>query len=149
MFEGIFLYVLLPLLLIVAGGSLLFGLLAFLWKIIRGIFSRKSKKKKRTASGYESFVASYLKQQGYHRVAVTQASRDFGVDVTCRKGFRKYAVQCKYYTGPVGVKAVQEIVAGKKHYGCNSTMIVTNSSFTKQAIMLAKENKVLLVPNVY
>ena len=63
-----------------------------------------------TGIEYESFVAKYLRQHGYHNVSVTKASGDYGVDVIAHKKGKKYAVQCKYYTKPVGISAVQEAV---------------------------------------
>lgn len=97
---------------------------------------------------YEHCVAAYLRGKGYTGVQVTQASGDYGVDVLAHKWHIKYAVQCKFYALPVGVDAVQEAVAGKAHYGCNGAMVVTNSTFTKAAETLARENGVLLIPGV-
>lgn len=39
---------------------------------------------------------------------------------------------------------MQEAVAAKPVYGCQAAMVVTNSSFTQQAIHLARSNKVTL-----
>lgn len=93
---------------------------------------------------YEYQVAQYLRNHGYIGVEVTQASGDYGVDVTAYKGGSKYAVQCKYYSNPVGVSAVQEAVAGKAMYNCDKAMVVTNSTFTKAAKNLAEKNDVIL-----
>lgn len=101
-----------------------------------------------TGYDYEYTVAAYLKYKGYSGVKVTQGSGDYGVDVLARKGNRKYAVQCKYYSKPVGVKAVQEAVAGVAYYGCDRAMVVTNNTFTSQAKELAKANNVVLLENV-
>lgn len=97
---------------------------------------------------YEYAVASYLRKNGFYAVKVTQASGDYGVDVIARKGFKKYAVQCKYYSKPVGVAAVQEVAAGKSLYHCNAAMVVTNNRFTAAAETLAKSNGIILVPLV-
>lgn len=97
---------------------------------------------------YEYVVAAYLKNKGYHAVKVTQASGDYGVDVIAQKKQKKYAVQCKYYSSPVGLGAVQEAVAGKAMYGCNAAMVVTNSTFTKAAEELAEQNGVVLIAGV-
>lgn len=97
---------------------------------------------------YEYAVASYLRKNGFYAVKVTQASGDYGVDVIARKGFKKYAVQCKYYSKPVGVGAVQEVAAGKSFYHCNAAMVVTNNRFTAAAETLAKSNGIILVPLV-
>lgn len=97
---------------------------------------------------YEYVVAAYLRQNGFYDVKVTKASGDYGVDVVARKGLQKYAVQCKYYTKPVGVGAVQEVVSGKAVYHCTAAMVVTNSRFTAAAERLAKSNGVILVPQI-
>ena len=97
---------------------------------------------------YEHLVAKYLKGHGYTGVEVTKASGDFGVDVIARKGHHKYAVQCKYYKNPVGLSAIQQAVAGKSFYNCDTAMVVTNSTFTKAAIKLARANNVILLSGV-
>ncbi len=97
---------------------------------------------------YEYVVARYLKGHGYTGAKVTKVSGDYGVDVTAHKGGHTYAVQCKYYSNPVGVSAVQEVVAGKAFYGCDVAMVVTNSTFTKAARDLAKANGVILLEGV-
>ena len=97
---------------------------------------------------YEYLVAKYLRNHGYTGVRVTKASGDYGVDVIAHKRGHKYAVQCKYYSSPVGISAVQEAAAGKAFYGCDSAMVVTNNTFTKAAHDLAKANGVVLLGGV-
>lgn len=97
---------------------------------------------------YEYLVARYLKGHGYTGAKVTKASGDYGVDVTAHKGGHKFAVQCKYYSKPVGISAVQEAAAGKAYYGCDAAMVVTNNTFTKAARDLAKANGVILLEGV-
>ncbi len=101
-----------------------------------------------TGHEYEYVVAEYLKNNGYKKIEVTKGSGDYGVDVVARKGIKKYAVQCKYYHYPVSLGAVQEAVAGKAMYECNSAMVITNSTFTKAAEELAAKNGVVLIPNI-
>lgn len=125
--------------------SFLFGVLTALWQLVCLPFRRK---KPMTGIEYEKFVASYLKRKGYWGVKVTQASSDYGIDVIAHKNGKKYAVQCKYYSSPVGVSAVQEAVAGKAHYGCSAAMVVTNNTFTKAAETLAADNGVKLIAGV-
>lgn len=93
---------------------------------------------------FEEVVARELEKQGY-QVELTPKSRDFGVDIIARKGGRKIAIQVKNTKKPVGVKAVQEVVAGKRHYKCNEAWVVSKSGFTKNAVELARDNKVELV----
>lgn len=101
-----------------------------------------------TGHEYEHTVASYLSHRGYKDVQVTKGSGDYGVDVIAQKGLKKYAVQCKYYSDPVSVGAVQEAVAGKAMYNCNAAMVVTNSTFTRAAEELARKNNVVLISGV-
>lgn len=101
-----------------------------------------------TGHEYEYLVAKYLRQHGYSRVEVTKGSGDYGVDVTAYKRGKKYAVQCKYYSEPVSLPAVQEAVAGKAVYNCDFAMVVTNSTFTPNATELAKKNGVILLSGV-
>ncbi|MBC8414435.1 restriction endonuclease, partial [bacterium] len=44
----------------------------------------------------------------------------------------------------VSNKAIQEVVAAKKHYNCQKTLVIATSSFTNSAIVLAKSNDVEL-----
>lgn len=88
---------------------------------------------------FEHFVAKLLETRGYTQVTVTQASGDFGVDIIARKGETQYAVQAKHYNGNVSFKAVQEAVAGIKIYKCQAAMVITNSYFTNQAKVGARE----------
>lgn len=97
---------------------------------------------------YEQFVAKYLRHSGYSGVNVTQKSGDFGVDILAKKYGTKYAIQCKYYTRPVGISAVQQVAAGMKYYGCQKGMVVTNSTYTEAAKKLASSNGVKLLSHV-
>ena len=44
---------------------------------------------------FEEYAARYLKRNGYSKITVTKASRDFGVDLIAKKHRTTYAVQCK------------------------------------------------------
>lgn len=97
---------------------------------------------------YEKYVAMWLKKKGYRNVQVTKKSNDYGVDIIAYKNNVKYAVQCKYYGNPVGVAAIQEVVAGKAFYNCQEAIVVTNSKFTDNAVNLAQKNGVKLCEKV-
>lgn len=98
-----------------------------------------------TGEEYEEYVAQRLLSMGFANVALTPTSNDYGADVICEKDGVKYCVQCKMYSNPVGVSAVQEIVTAKAHYQCERAMVITNNVFTAQAKKLASENAVILV----
>ncbi|SCW49110.1 Restriction endonuclease [Ruminococcaceae bacterium YRB3002] len=97
---------------------------------------------------YERRVADYLRSHGYHRVSLTRDSGDYGVDIVCSRHRHKYAVQCKFYAKPVGVSAVQQVVGGMAYYECDRAMVVTNSTFTRQASELAEKNDVILLDGI-
>lgn len=93
---------------------------------------------------FELFTKELLQANGFMNIQVTQAASDFGVDVLAQKEGVKYAIQCKRYNEPVGIKAVQEIVSAKVLHNCHVAVVLTNSTFTNSAITLADANGVLL-----
>ncbi|MCD7747993.1 MAG: restriction endonuclease [Firmicutes bacterium] len=96
---------------------------------------------------FEKYVAGNLHYFGYVNAVVTRGLGDFGADVIAYKDGVKTAIQCKYLSKDVGIKAVQEIYAARVHYGCGAAVVVTNAGFTKAAITLAQETGVRLEPN--
>lgn len=101
-----------------------------------------------TGLEYEHVVAKYLQKIGYSNVDVTPGSGDYGVDVLAYKDGHKYAVQCKYYSTPLGQDPIREAVAGMAMYGCDKAMVVTNTTFTDAARRLAAANDVVLLSNI-
>lgn len=95
--------------------------------------------------GFERYCADLLLQLGYKNISFTKASHDQGIDLIAFKNGYKYGIQCKCYRYPVGNKAVQEVVAGLQMYNCQKAIVMTNSHFTKDAISLAKANRVQLI----
>lgn len=88
---------------------------------------------------FEEYVAALFQSLGY-RVRLTQASRDFGVDVVAERGREKIAIQVKRYSKAVSLGAVQQAVAGMYRYKCNQCMVVTNNYFTASARELASHS---------
>lgn len=97
-----------------------------------------------TGIEFESYVAGLLRNNGFSDVTVTPPSGDFGADVTAKMAGAKYIFQCKYYSSPVGIEAVQEIHSAKMHYNAHVAVVVTNNVFTKAAQTLAEETNVIL-----
>ena len=93
---------------------------------------------------FEVFCSELLTINGFQNVFVTKASNDYGIDILAEKDDIKYAIQCKCYSSSIGNSAVQEANAGKEYYDCHVAVVMTNSTFTKNAIELAKKNKVIL-----
>ena len=79
---------------------------------------------------FEYYCADLLKTHGFMEVEVTKGSGDFGVDILAQRDGISYAIQCKCYDKPIGVKAVQEVYAGRDYYDCMVGAVMTNQYFT-------------------
>lgn len=93
---------------------------------------------------FEYYCADLLEQRGFIDVEVTKGSGDYGVDILAEKEGVTYAIQCKRYQAPVGVKAVQEAYAGRDYYDRMVGCVLTNQYFTQPAVEAAKKLKILL-----
>jgi restriction system protein len=93
---------------------------------------------------FEEFVAAQLRTRGWS-VTHTVSSGDYGVDLIAKKDGTRMAVQCKRLARAVGVSAVQQVVSGALHHGCDRSVVVTNQAFTKAARQLATTHRCRLV----
>lgn len=93
---------------------------------------------------FEKFCTKLLEINGYENVQNTQKSVDYGIDIIAEKDNIKYTIQCKRYQGKVGNDAIQEAMTGKEYYEGNIAIVLTNSTFTKNAQRLAKSAGVIL-----
>ncbi|MCK4861486.1 MAG: restriction endonuclease [Rhodobacteraceae bacterium] len=93
---------------------------------------------------FERWVAVSLEMFGW-QAEVTSASGDQGIDVIASKNGTKVGIQCKLYSSPVGNKAVQEAIAGKRYHGVNYVAVLSNAQFTQSAQDLATMNDVFLL----
>lgn len=96
---------------------------------------------------YEYYCAELLRRKGFSRVSVTRGSGDQGIDIIAYANKKKFGIQCKFYSKPVGNSAVQEACAGAMFYGCNVAAVMTNNGFTESAVELAAATGVLLWGN--
>ena len=92
---------------------------------------------KMTGLEFEQFVKYILQQNNFHHVEVTPPSNDYGVDILAKKKGVLYAFQCKKYTGKVGISAIQQAATGCAFYEQDVAVVITNSTFTAQAMRLA------------
>lgn len=118
---------------------------------VTGICFLVSARRKRPSSldlmeghDFEYFCAELLRKRGFQEVEVTKGSGDYGIDILAEKEGITYAIQCKRYAVPVGVKAVQEAYAGRDYYDCMVGVVLTNQYFTTPAVEAAKKLKILL-----
>lgn len=93
---------------------------------------------------FEYYCAELLQKKGFVEVEVTKGSGDYGVDILAQKEGVTYAIQCKCYTSPVGIKAVQEAYAGRDYYDRMVGAVLTNQYFTAPAVKAARKLKILL-----
>ena len=96
-----------------------------------------------TGDEFEKYMEKYFIKKGY-KVIRTPLSGDYGIDLIIEHEFGKIGVQLKCYFDKVPLKAVQEVVAGLRHYGLSSGMVITNSYFQPSAIRLASDNSITL-----
>jgi len=97
-----------------------------------------------SGTDFEEFVAAQLRTAGWS-VIRTAASGDYGVDLIAKKDDTRMAVQCKRLAKAVGIAAVQQVVSGALHHGCDQTVVVTNRGFTRAAHQLAATHHCRLV----
>lgn len=98
---------------------------------------------------FEQYCSELLIANGFQNVSVTKASGDYGIDILATKDMITYAIQCKVYSEPVGIKAVQEAYAGRDYYDCMIGAVLTNQHFTKAAQNCAARLKILLWDREY
>lgn len=99
---------------------------------------------------FEKYVGKRLKKKGYRNIKITPKSGDFGADIIATdKNGDRVCFQCKRYSSPVGIRAVQEISSARTYYGCKKAAVVTNSSYTKAAADLASAENVALFDIAY
>jgi len=93
---------------------------------------------------YEQFCAEALRRAGWS-VRHVGGLGDQGVDVIAELRGIRAAVQCKRYSGRAGNDAVQQVVAGKRHYGAQIAVVVAPFGYTRAAEQLAHSNAALLM----
>lgn len=101
----------------------------------------------KTGEDYEGFVGRCLNNLGLE-CEYTKKSGDYGADIITTVNGYRIAIQCKFYSGPVGYHAVQEINAAREIYKSDIACVVTNASYSKQAICGAQGLNVVLLSHV-
>ena len=130
--------------LLTAGGILILALAAiFTVRFFRNR-SRGSEMDDMEGHEFEYFCADLLKDNGFAEGEVTRGSGDYGVDILAEKDGITYAVQCKCHTDPIGIRAVQEVYAGRDYYDRMVGVVMTNQYFTSAAVHAAEKLKILL-----
>lgn len=93
---------------------------------------------------FEYYIQRFFEDRGC-TIFETPQTNDFGADLVLYYRGRVIVIQCKYWSAPVGVKAVQEIAGAIPYYHANFGIVITNQTFTAQARKLAVANQVILI----
>ena len=103
-----------------------------------------------TGIQFEQYCAMVLKRDhGFVRVEFTKTSGDYGGDlVGYNKDGTKWVVQCKRYSGHVGIDAVQEVLGAKSIYDADKMAVMTNNILTTSAKELANKSGVLVMERI-
>ena len=124
------------------------ALLILLWVTLLILWKRKQERPlyvdDMPGVEFEDFCVELLQQNGFLELEKTRATGDYGVDILAQKDGISYAIQCKCYHSPVGVKAVQEAYAGRDYYDCMVGVVMSNQYFTTPAVDAAKKLKIVL-----
>ncbi len=101
---------------------------------------------KLTGKQFETFLERILlPTMGFNDIQSTKKSGDYGADLISWRSKQKFVIQSKRYNRPVGLKAVQEVYAARKHYKTDCCMVASNQSFTHAAQNLALSCQCLLL----
>jgi restriction system protein len=92
---------------------------------------------------FEEFLKKLFEKMGYS-VNLTPDSNDYGADLILSKSGERISVQAKRWDENVGRKAVQEVYSSEAHWKTQRGIVVCNSYFTNNAIILADSCKVEL-----
>lgn len=118
--------------------------------LIDEIINRRSAIASRTRSTYESghsfeqVILESYNAIGYS-VFATTATGDFGIDVIAKSNCETIGIQCKNYSGSVGVDAVMQAHSGGHYYNCTRHVVVSTNGFTTAAHEMAKKLNVELL----
>lgn len=117
--------------------------------ILAGVWHHRNKKKellrvsgireidRMEGTEFEDRIKLLFEDRGYS-VEETPTTGDFGADLIANGLHERIVIQCKRYSYPVGLRAVQEAATAVMHYSAHRAMVITNNRFTDQAHKLAQ-----------
>jgi len=89
---------------------------------------------------FELLIAALFQKKGY-KARVTKKTRDGGADVICTSSSspikQTVLVECKHYTGTIGVEVVRQLAGVVSDQGATSGWVVTSGKFSAPAIEFA------------
>lgn len=112
--------------------------------VIRNIIENKNKILDISPRQFEELVSSVFKNMGYE-IQMTPVTKDGGYDIVASKHIatglspQKYIIECKRYSRPVGADVVRRLAGAQQISDADRAILVTTSSFTKEAKDEAKK----------
>lgn len=99
-----------------------------------------------TLSGraFEHELAQLFERLGYG-VQLTPYGRDGGIDLFVQQKGKSTIVQCKRYTGPVGVAIVRELYGVLQSSEADSAILAATGGFTQGVLDFAKDKPIQLL----
>lgn len=96
---------------------------------------------------FETRIGELLFVLGYYSIQTTPYKGDWGADLLAiDPSGKKWVFQCKHYKKSIPVQAVDEAVRARYYYfKSESTAVITNSTFTTQAMEYAGKATVALI----
>ncbi|MBI3429761.1 MAG: restriction endonuclease [Actinobacteria bacterium] len=92
---------------------------------------------------FERTLVTLFEMMGYE-VIHNGRRGDLGADLIVSRDGVKTVIQAKRWTGTIGPGAIQEVTAARAHYEAHHAIVVTNSTYTPSAKILAESNQIEL-----
>lgn len=84
---------------------------------------------------FRQLVAEALRRRGYTLLPLPLSSgeSDWGTDLVLSKEGKRYFALVVHYPRAISPATIEHAEVRRKHYGCESAMVITNGSFQPQA----------------
>ncbi len=107
------------------------------------------KRRRRNPVAYGDYIAAWLGKRGFADVVTVGRAAGDGVLLTCRASRgTKVAVLCVLSDGIVSYRTVQQADEEKDRCGCSKAAVVTNSTFSRQAVEGARALNIELMAEI-
>ncbi|HQE23961.1 MAG TPA: restriction endonuclease [Syntrophomonadaceae bacterium] len=122
---------------------LLVVLMVAIWNTQRGYTSRAvgAELDQMDEAVFERYLALLFTRMGYQVRRINYAD-NVSTLVATGHGL-SYVIQAQRNRHKVGIKAIKDVIATRKHLKCERAIVVTNHFFSNQARQMAKANQVI------
>ena len=93
---------------------------------------------------FEFLCSTIMEKMGYENLVVTPRANDKGIDILGEMNGIKTAAQCKRYRSSVGSPDMQMFIGAMHNAKATKGIYFTTGSFTKEAIIMASSNNIML-----